>query len=81
MVNVLSEGSDTQRVPVASLSDMFSYLDPGTGSMIITAIAGGVAGIGVAAKMGMARFKSKITGKPTPETEAPSEDERGSAHD
>lgn len=60
---------------------MFSYLDPGTGSMIITAIAGGVAGIGVAAKMGMARFKSKITGKPMPETEAPSEDERGSAHD
>ncbi len=60
---------------------MYSYLDPGTGSMIITAIAGGVAGIGVAAKMGMARLRSKVTGKPVPEQEAPADDERGSAHD
>lgn len=60
---------------------MFSYLDAGTGSMIITAIAGGVAGIGVAAKMGMARLKSRVTGKPMPEHEPSSEEETGSSHD
>lgn len=60
---------------------MFSYLDPGTGSMIVTAIAGGIAGIGVAAKMGMARLKSRVTGKPIPDQEEPTADERGSAHD
>lgn len=74
-------GSDTCGEPVASLTDMFSYLDPGTGSMIVTAIAGGIAGIGVAAKMGMARLKSKVTGKPLPDQEEPAADERGSAHD
>lgn len=42
---------------------MFSYLDAGTGSMIITAIAGGVAGIGVAGKMWIQRLKSKVSGK------------------
>ena len=58
---------------------MISYLDAGTGSMIVTAIAGGVAGIGVAFKMGMARLKSKVTGKPMPESDA---DESGSSsHD
>ena len=59
---------------------MISYLDAGTGSMIVTAIAGGVAGIGVAFKMGMARLKSKVTGKPMPEQD-PGESESGSAHD
>lgn len=49
---------------------MFSYLDAGTGSMIITAIAGGIAGIGVAGKMWLQRLKSKVTGKSSdaPET-------------
>jgi len=42
---------------------MFSYLDAGTGSMIVTAIAGGVAGIGVAGKMWFQRLKGKVTGK------------------
>ena len=42
---------------------MFSYLDAGTGSMIITAIAGGIAGIGVAGKMWFQRLRSKVTGK------------------
>lgn len=59
---------------------MFSYLDAGTGSMIITAIAGGVAGIGVAFKMGMARLKSKVTGKPMAEQDS-DESDSGSAHD
>ncbi|MFM2047217.1 MAG: hypothetical protein RL383_1294 [Actinomycetota bacterium] len=59
---------------------MISYLDAGTGSMIVTAIAGGVAGIGVAFKMGMARLKSKVTGKPMPESE-PDDSAPRSAHD
>ncbi|MFM8827368.1 MAG: hypothetical protein ACKOFT_09855 [Actinomycetota bacterium] len=59
---------------------MISYLDAGTGSMIVTAIAGGVAGIGVAFKMGMARLKSKVTGKPLPEHDS-EEPQSGSAHD
>lgn len=43
---------------------MFSYLDAGTGSMIVTAIAGGIAGIGVAGKMFLQRLRSKVTRKP-----------------
>lgn len=58
---------------------MFSYLDAGTGSMIITAIAGGVGGVFVAAKMGIARFKSKVTGKPMPVVES-DEDDDNDAH-
>ena len=59
---------------------MISYLDAGTGSMIVTAIAGGFAGLGVAIKMGMARFRSKVTGKPMPE-DSSEEDSETSAHD
>ncbi len=59
---------------------MISYLDAGTGSMIVTAIAGGVAGIGVAFKMGMARLRSRVTGKPQPDHDS-DEPESGSAHD
>jgi hypothetical protein len=42
---------------------MLNYLDAGTGSMIVTALAGGIAGIGVAFKMGMSRFKAKLSSK------------------
>ena len=42
---------------------MLNYLDAGTGSMIVTALAGGIAGIGVAFKMGMSRFKAKFSSK------------------
>jgi hypothetical protein len=35
---------------------MFGYLDPGTGSMIVAAFAGGAAGIGVLARMYGHRF-------------------------
>lgn len=48
--------------------------------MIVTAIAGGFAGLGVAIKMGMARFRSKVTGKPMPE-DSSEEDSETSAHD
>ena len=40
---------------------MLSYLDAATGSMIVSAIAGGAAGLSVAGKMGMKRLKGKIT--------------------
>ena len=60
---------------------MFSYLDAATGSMIVTAIAGGVAGLGVAVKMWSARLKSKITGKPLPEFDSSTEDESSSSLD
>lgn len=60
---------------------MISYLDAGTGSMIITAIAGGFAGLGVAIKMGLARFRSKVTGKPMPEADSSDEDSDISSHD
>ena len=59
---------------------MFSYLDAGTGSMIITAVAGGFAGLAVAVKMGMARLRSKVTGNPLA-TEPADEDDAANAHD
>jgi hypothetical protein len=60
---------------------MFSYLDAASGSMLITAIAGGLAGLRVAFKMWSARIKSKVTGKPLPEFESSDEDDTASAHD
>jgi ABC-type uncharacterized transport system permease subunit len=60
---------------------MFSYLDAQTGSMIVTAIAGGFAGLAGAFKMGMARIRSKVTGKPMPATESSEDDEYESSHD
>lgn len=59
---------------------MFSYLDAGTGSMIVTALAGGIAGIGVAMKMGMARLRSKVTGKPMTQDDSEPESS-ASSHD
>jgi hypothetical protein len=44
-------------------------------------VAGGVAGVGVAFKMGMARFRSRLTGKPVADQDSSTEDESGSAHD
>jgi hypothetical protein len=55
---------------------MISYLDAGTGSMIVTAIAGGMAGVVVAFKMGLARMKAKVTGKsPEPQVDADADSE------
>jgi len=62
-----------------SLDAMFSYLDAGTGSMIITAVAGGFAGLAVAVKMGLARLRSKVTGKPL--VTEPADDDAENAHD
>lgn len=38
---------------------VFGYLDPGSGSLILQAVLGGVAGVGVAAKAMRNRWKAK----------------------
>lgn len=38
---------------------IFAYLDPGSGSLILQAVLGGVAGIGVAAKAMRNRWKAR----------------------
>jgi hypothetical protein len=49
-----AEGTNGERR--ATVGTMLSYLDPGTGSMIAAALAGGVAGLGVFFKMYWHRF-------------------------
>lgn len=72
-------GLSLQSALWGSLEAMFSYLDAGTGSMIITAVAGGFAGLAVAVKMGLARLRAKVTGKPL--VTEPADDESENAHD
>jgi hypothetical protein len=38
---------------------MLGYLDAGTGSMIVGAVAAGAAGVGVAVRAGLGKFKRK----------------------
>lgn len=38
---------------------MFAYLDAGTGAMVVAAIAGGAAGVKVAARSFVGKFKGK----------------------
>lgn len=38
---------------------MFAYLDAGSGSMILGAVAAGAAGVGVAARSALSKFKKK----------------------
>lgn len=38
---------------------VFGYLDPGSGSLILQAVLGGVAGVGVAAKAMRNRWKAR----------------------
>lgn len=56
---------------------MFSYLDAGTGSMLVSILGGGLASIGVFWKM----FRAKVTGKQMPIVDTADEDESESAHD
>jgi hypothetical protein len=39
---------------------MFGYLDPGAGSMILQALAGGLAGLAVAGKLYWSRIKAVL---------------------
>ena len=43
----------------------FAYLDPGSGSLILQAVLGGVAGLGVAAKAIRNRWRSRSAGDET----------------
>jgi len=49
-------GAGTARERCANVGLMLSYLDPGTGSMIIAAFAGGLAGMFVFIKLYWHRF-------------------------
>ena len=62
-----------------SLDPMFSYLDAGTGSMLVSILGSGLAGIGVLWKMA----RGKVTGKPMTNLEDASADaeDADSAHD
>ena len=48
---------------------IFAYLDPGSGSLILQAVLGGVAGLGVAAKAMRSRWKAR-KGEPATEDSA-----------
>jgi hypothetical protein len=53
---------------------MLAYLDPGTGSLILQVLVGGVAGALVTVKLWWARVTSifrRKPGKETPESEVP----------
>lgn len=51
---------------------VFAYLDPGTGSMLLQVILGGIAAVGVALKLFWHKIRVAIglSKKPTPEDEA-----------
>ena len=44
-----------------SVPDVFAYIDPGTGSMIIQMIIGGLVGTGIAVKVFWYRIKSALS--------------------
>lgn len=52
---------------------IFGYLDPGSGSMILQAVIGGLAGIGVAFKAYRARRAINKAGGPTDSSDVPAE--------
>ena len=56
------------------MNPAFAYLDPGTGSMIIQLLLGGIAGAMVVGKLYWHRFKSFFGRKETAPT-APSQDD------
>jgi uncharacterized membrane protein YebE (DUF533 family) len=49
---------------------IFAYLDPGSGSLILQAVLGGAAGIGVAAKAMRNRWKNRNAASHEEEPEA-----------
>ena len=52
-----------------------AYLDPGTGSMILQLLLGGLAGVAVAGRFYWHRLRSVLGIKPAPAATKPSEDE------
>lgn len=60
---------------------MFGYLDAGSGSMIVGAVAAGAAGVGVAVRSGLMRFRKGGKSTTEPTEEAQTEDELVEADD
>jgi len=61
-----------------------AYLDPGSGSMLVQLLLGGVAGAAVIMKLGWERFKDVFRSKRAPRGEGPSQAsgvERGGSKD
>lgn len=53
---------------------IFAYLDPGSGSLILQAVLGGVAGLGVAAKAMRNRWRARsVSEEDTPTAESADE--------
>ncbi len=48
---------------------IFAYLDPGSGSLILQAVLGGVAGLGVAARAMRNRWRGRAVSADSPETD------------
>jgi len=64
---------------LTGLIDTVAYIDAGTGSYLLAAIASGAAGLWLFLRSGMVRLRRKVTGKPAPESFAdPSSDASGS---
>ena len=51
-----------------------AYLDPGSGSMLVQLLLGGVAGAAVIVKLGWQRFRSLFGGSPPPKDEIKSDE-------
>lgn len=58
-----------------------AYLDPGTGSMLLQLILGGVAGAMVVGKLYWAQFKSLFTRRPSSDLEPESEADKDPAQE
>lgn len=54
------------------VSDAYAYLDPGTGSMLLQVILGGIAAVGVAIKLYWHKLRAAfgMAKKPDPEDES-----------
>jgi hypothetical protein len=64
----------------ATSTPAYAYLDPGTGSMILQVLLGGLAGVAVAGKFYWHRLRSLLGLEPaTTKTEAPDEEVRPSS--
>lgn len=59
--------------PLLFAEPAHAYLDPGSGSMLLTLIMGGIAGVGVAVRLYWRRLIAFITGKKLSEGEQASE--------
>ena len=45
---------------IAMTQDALAYIDPGSGSLLLQLILGGIAGLGVVAKLYWQRFKTSV---------------------